>query len=253
MVVQCDNLIYTPVNALTFRITGNTECLKPVKKNGVIVALEGPNDLNITLGLTVPIKKTKYKINIIEQVRNSNSKLVYDISIAKRTKATTFVMPMLPGTRKLYFWSTFFVNCFIATPEDKDCIALLFRWSADTRYIKFEKILKEVKYFKRRYDPSPNYVMFVFDIPKGFRREYRAFMLGKYSKFSREYKLDILDFHGADINDEVGQIIFKSDKRRELLEKRLNADLPKESELLSIIDIEAETYNPDIYKLKKLL
>mgnify|MGYP001398313839 FL=1 len=253
MVVQCDNLIYTPVNALTFRITGNTECLKPVKKNGVIVALEGPNDLNITLGLTVPIKKTKYKINIIEQVRNSNSKLVYDISIAKRTKATTFVMPMLPGTRKLYFWSTFFVNCFIATPEDKDCIALLFRWSADTRYIKFEKILKEVKYFRRRYDPSPNYVMFVFDIPKGFRREYRAFMLGKYSKFSREYKLDILDFHGADINDEVGQIIFKSDKRRELLEKRLNADLPKESELLSIIDIEAETYNPDIYKLKKLL
>jgi hypothetical protein len=253
MVVQCDNLIYTPINALTFRITGNTECLKPVKKNGVIVALEGPNDLNITLGLTVPIKKTKYKINIIEQVRNSNSKLVYDISIAKRTKATTFVMPMLPGTRKLYFWSTFFVNCFIATPEDKDCIALLFRWSADTRYIKFEKILKEVKYFRRRYDPSPNYVMFVFDIPKGFRREYRAFMLGKYSKFSREYKLDILDFHNADINDEVGQIIFKSDKRRELLEKRLNADLPKESELLSIIDIEAETYNPDIYKLKKLL
>ncbi len=78
-------------------------------------------------------------------------------------------------------------------------------------------------------------------------------MLGKYSKFSREYKLDILDFHNADINDEVGQIIFKSDKRRELLEKRLNADLPKESELLSIIDIEAETYNPDIYKLKKLL
>ena len=173
--------------------------------------------------------------------------------MAKRTKSSTFVMPMLPGTRKLYFWSTFFVNCFIATPEDKDCIALLFRWSADTRYIKFEKILKEVKYFKRRYDPSPNYVMFVFDIPKGFRREYRAFMLGKYSKFTREYKLDILDFHNADINDEVGQIIFKSDKRRELLEKRLNADLPEESELLSIIDIEAETYNPDIYKLKKLL
>ncbi len=100
MVVQCDNLIYTPINALTFRITGNTECLKPVKKNGVIVALEGPNDLNITLGLTVPIKKTKYKINIIEQVRNSNSKLVYDISIEKRTKANNFVMTMLPATRK---------------------------------------------------------------------------------------------------------------------------------------------------------
>ena len=95
--------------------------------------------------------------------------------------------------------------------------------------------------------------MFVFDIPKGFEREYRAFILGKYSKFSRDYKLDILDFHNLDIENEIGQILFKSDKRRELLEKRLNADLPKESELLSIIDIEAETYNPDIYKLKKLL
>jgi len=38
-----------------------------------------------------------------------------------------------------------------------------------------------------------------------------------------------------------------------LLEKRLNADLPEESELLSIINVEKETYDPEIYKLKKLL
>jgi hypothetical protein len=95
--------------------------------------------------------------------------------------------------------------------------------------------------------------MFVFNIPKGYKREYRAFMLGKYSKFTRDYKLDILDFHHADIEDEMGQIIFKSDKRRKLLEKRLNADLPEESELLSIINVEKETYDPEIYKLKKLL
>ena len=76
-------------------------------------------------------------------------------------------MPMLPGNKKLYFWNTFFVNCFIGTPEDSNCIALLYRWSSDTRYIKFEKIMKSVEFFKRRYDPSPNYVMFVFNIPMG--------------------------------------------------------------------------------------
>ena len=95
--------------------------------------------------------------------------------------------------------------------------------------------------------------MFVFDIPKGFEREYRAFILGKYSKFSRDYKLDILDFHNLDIENEIGQILFKSDKRRKLLEERLDAEIPEKSELLSIIQVEDETFNPEIYKLKKLI
>ena len=38
MVTQCDELVYTPVNALTFKITGNTLCLKPVyNKNKNII------------------------------------------------------------------------------------------------------------------------------------------------------------------------------------------------------------------------
>ena len=253
MVVKCENLIYTPVNALTFRISGDTKCLTPVMQDDKIIALQGPEDLNITLGLTVMVKKTKYKVNIIEKVGSVFNKLAYDLSIAKRTKATTFIMPMLPGNKKLYFWNKLFVNCFIATPEDEQCIAMLFRWSGDLRYIKFEKILSQVNNFRRRYDPSPNYVMFVFDIPKGFEREYRAFILGKYSKFSRDYKLDILDFHNLDIENEIGQILFKSDKRRKLLEERLDAEIPEKSELLSIIQVEDETFNPEIYKLKKLI
>jgi hypothetical protein len=162
-------------------------------------------------------------------------------------------MPMLPGTKKLYFWNNLFLNCFLGTPEDEDCIALLFRFSSDLRYVKFEKLVSEFKMFKRRYDPEPNYVMFVFNIPKGYKKEYREFKRGKYSQLSREYKIDILDFHDADIADEVGQILFKSDKRRELLEDKLGADIPKDSELLSVLDLTKEIYNPEIYKLKKLL
>ena len=104
-----------------------------------------------------------------------------------------------------------------------------------------------------RYDPSPNFVMFVFDIPKGYKREFRAFKMGKYSRFSNEYKLDILDFHNAEIESELGQILFKSKERKRLLEEKLNAVLPEDSELLSIINLEEELFNPEIYKLKKLL
>ena len=102
-------------------------------------------------------------------------------------------------------------------------------------------------------NPSPDYVMFVFDIPKRCIRNYNRFINGKYSKFSKEYKIDILDFHDAEIEDEIGQILFQSDKRRVALEKKLAADLPDESELLSIINIEDETYNPEMYKFKKLI
>ena len=258
MVTKCDELVYTPVNALMFKITGNTLCLKPIYKDKKIIhALEGPSDYKRELGLTVEIKKIKYKVNIIEQISNNvlslNNKVEYHISIAKRTKASTFLMPMLPGTRKLYFWNKFFLNCFVATEEDNNCIAILFRFSSDLRFIKFEKLLTTFKMFKRRYDPNPNLVMFVFNIPKGYSKEYRAFRLGKYSKLSKEYKIDILDFHNADIHDEIGQIIFKSPRRRELLEEKLGADLPVNSELLSVLDIEVETFNPEIYKLKKLL
>ena len=78
MVTECDNLIYTPVNALMFRVTGNTECLKPVIKNGIITQLEGPKGLTISLGLTLKIKRVKYKINIIEKVK-VNKKIRYNI------------------------------------------------------------------------------------------------------------------------------------------------------------------------------
>ena len=254
MVTKCDNLIYTPVNALMFRITGNTDCLKPIMKNGVITKLEGPEKLSITLGLTIEIKRIKYKINIIEKLGQTfNNNLRYNILMAKRTKSSTFLMPMLPGNKQLYFWNKLFVNCFIGTNEHEGCIEVLYRWSSDLKYIKFEKILSELKFFKRRYDPSPNFVMFVFDIPKGYKREFRAFKMGKYSRFSNEYKLDILDFHNAEIESELGQILFKSKERRRLLEEKLNAVLPEGSELLSIINLEEETFNPDIYKLKKLL
>ena len=66
MAVKCNQLVYTPVNALTFRITGSTELLVPKKSENIITSLKGgPNDIEFTLGLTTQIKGIKYKVNII--------------------------------------------------------------------------------------------------------------------------------------------------------------------------------------------
>lgn len=252
MGVKCDNLVYTPINALSFRVSGDTCALKPNKKDGIITSLEGVDGEMFPLGITVELKRRKYKINLIEEVKIKRKKH-YTISIAKRTKSSIFLLPMLGGNRRLYFWNKLFLNCFIATEEDKDCIALLYRWSSAPIFLKFEKALSKFKSFRRRYDPTPNCVMFVFDIPKPQKRNYKKFLRGQYSKLSSNYKIHLLEFHDKDMNDTLGQVLFKTEKRRQSLEAKLDVSLPEDSELLSIINVEDETYNPEIYKFKKLI
>ena len=254
MAVKCKELIYTPVNALTFRISGCTETLIPIKEKGIITTLKSsdPKGIQFNKGLTLEINKRKYKIGVIEE-KIVGKNTYYDVSIAKRTKSSIFVMPMLTGNRNLFFWNRLFVNCFISTGEDENCIALLYRWSSDPLYVKFEKALSKFRTFKRRYDPSPNYVMFVFDVPKKYKKDYKLFLSGGYSKFSKSYKLKILEFHNLDIYSEAGQILFKHKNRKKALETKLGCKLPKDSELLSIITESNETYNTETYKFKKLI
>ena len=112
MAVKCKELIYTPINALSFRISGGTHLLTPNKENNIIKSLDSPDGTIFPLGTTVEIKKRKYKVNIIRETVINKTKY-YTISIAKRTKSSTFIMPMLGGHKDLYFWNRLFVNCFI--------------------------------------------------------------------------------------------------------------------------------------------
>ena len=42
MVVKCKQLTYTPVNALSFKISGGTKTIIPHKINNIIQSLESP-------------------------------------------------------------------------------------------------------------------------------------------------------------------------------------------------------------------
>ena len=60
MAVKCEQLVYTPVSPLTYRISGGTSVLIPHKDSeGKIQSLEGPDGLNITRGLKTKIKRIK--------------------------------------------------------------------------------------------------------------------------------------------------------------------------------------------------
>ena len=248
MAVKCKELVYTPLNAITFRITGGTKSLTPHEIDGVIYALDG---IILSVNNTTEIKKIKYKVNLIEQII-INKTIYYDVHMAKRTKSSIFVLPMLGGNKNLFFWDRLFVNAFLETPEEKNCIALLYRWSSDPLFIKFEKALSQFKDFRKKYDPNPYYVLFVFDVPNKHKTNYKLFKNGKYSKLSKTYKIEILDFHDLEMFNEVGQILFQDPKRKKIMENKLGVILDENSELLSIIDKD-ETFDIKKYELKKLI
>tara|TARA_R100000458_G_C8089610_1_gene120887 strand:- start:76 stop:513 length:438 start_codon:yes stop_codon:yes gene_type:complete len=145
------------------------------------------------------------------------------------------------------------MNCFIATEQDTFCIALLYRWSADPLFIQFEKTLSEFPNFRKTYDPDTQTVMFVFDIPAEREADYTQFLKGGYSRLTTGYKQQVLDFHGLKRHSEIGQILYKDAKRRERLNFKLGVRLDNNAELLSIINFEEETFNPEIYKCHKTI
>ena len=246
MAVKCNQLIFKPVNALTFRITGGTKIIIPHTIDRKIISLEVPEGILFECGETVAIDNLRYKIKYITR-KIKKGVLYYELSMAKRTKASTFIMPMLGGGRRLFFWTRLFLNCFIKTKEEDYCIALLYRWSDDPLFLKFERALSTFRDFKKVYDPSDDTILFVFDIPKAFKKDFKYFIKGKYSKLSYEYKLDILRFHNQSIDDEIGQVLYKHKDRKRQLEARLGTTLDENTELLSIINIEEETFKIEDY------
>ena len=247
MAVKCEQLVYTPISPLTYRISGGTKVITPHKgTDGVIQSLEGPKGLNITLGLKTKLKRITYKANIIEEVWKNNV-LCYDIHVARRTKSSLFLLPMFGGSRNLFMWNQLFMNCFLLVENGEHYIQLLYRFSGDPLFLKFEQALSKFKSFERKEDPNDGFVLFTFRIPDRHSKNFEKFMNGEYSKFSKLYKMTLLEFHNFDVDDLIGQVIFRSDTRRKALEEKLGCVLPEDSELLSIVDLEQEKFNPKIY------
>jgi len=245
MPVKCDTVLFNIMNARTIRLTGGTKSIKTHKFENKIVSLE-INDRIISIGETISVKKNKFKINAIDYKYLGNV-LVYELIMAKQTKSNIFVLPMLSGERKLFFYDTHLVNTFIGVQEHKACIALLYRWSSDPLFLKFENAIKQFKNFKTYIDFSENLVMYIFDVPTKHRKNYENFINGKYSELTSQYKTNLLKFHGMNIDGQIGQILFKSEKRKARLETKLGCQLDDNAELYSIIDPKFEVFNPNYY------
>ena len=163
----------------------------------------------------------------------------------KKNKSSEFLLPMLGGNKTLFMYNSLLKNCYAGTNEDKNCIVLVYKYSDSLLFNKFERAIIKLRSFKKAFDLR-KYTIFIFKIPTYYKKEYKHFMDGKYSKFSLEYKLQILGFHEQEIEDRLGQILFKCEDLKNKLEYELDEILPEDSELYSILNMKQEIFNLNI-------
>lgn len=245
MKVSYKDLIISPKDTRTVVVSGATQNAKIGYFNKDIASVEFKN-LNVSIGQILLVNRQKYKINSIIKT-NSGSNDVYELSTGPLTKSSSFIFPMLKGSKELYMYDSLFVNCFISTPKHKDCIALLYRFSGNSEFLQFESKLATFEGFITSSDPSPEYVLFIFKVPKENLEDYTHFRKGAYSKMSDKYKSDILNFHSMSHRSEIGTILYKDPKRRAQMEELLNVKLPLDAELFSIPTLDIETFDATVY------
>ena len=241
MTTTTRNTQITFLSPLEVSVDGHAS-FTPTSKVGAKVASVNLTDGRIfKVGQTLILNKMPFKINTID----NETPLKCTLRVANRTKASMLVMPMLNGDKRLYMYDKLLLNCFIG--ENQDTLVLVYRFSAEAVFLKFESALKSFKNFIKCSDPNEYSVLFEFSIPKKYTQNFKYFLEGKYSKFDPEYKMKILKFHGLDVDSQISEILFKLESRKLALEKKLNVTLGEDVELLSIIDIEKETFKLEDY------
>ena len=253
--VKCQDIQFTPVSGRTVRLTGDLSKCDIEEIHGVIISItcKFPEcDYTVKLGDTIrPRAKSPYRVNVIRAHTEIGKVKFYDLTVARLTDSSIFVLPLMGMNRKLMLWDSLFVNAFVGTDMEDDCIALLYRFSGEPTFAKFESALCSFRNFRRREDPDPYHVLFVFDVPDDAKSSYQAYKEGKYSMIDDIWKLRILEFHDFDIDGHTGKILFQAPSLREQLEEELDVKLPANAELHSKPNLDIEIFDREYYTPRK--
>lgn len=169
----------------------------------------------------------------------------------------SYVLPMV-GTEVLDIKRNI-VNAFIGDedhPRLTNHIFLLYEYSSEDWFARFEEEVKFSPLYVKSYDPDKMHVMIVFKIPEEYQYDYDMFMNSKYSQMSEEYKKEIQKFHGLPDTHPIMGVLYKREFVYEALEKVLNEGcttpyqkVDRAQEAASVWKSSVEMYN-DKLKIK---
>lgn len=191
------------------------------------------DEINIRVGLV----HTVYKIKTIIVSKGQTSVILFS---SLPTKTNTFLLPLLNKTKFQLKYDSYFVNSYLS--DDHEYLCLMYRYTGTPLYKTFEQSILSDKLCVKHLDHDNYHVIYLFKIPNEFKDDIDYFIKGKYSKFSKELKRRIMKFYGVNMDSTISQIIFKSPKLKQMIEKDLGVTIDNNAELASVPVLEDEIY-----------
>lgn len=177
------------------------------------------------------------------------------MSKVKKNKSKTYLLPLLSEVIELEpGFNAHIVDTYLFDDMDKyqNCFYILHDFSfRNPEFTAYEHKITNNQYFVDLIDID-NKVLYIFKFPDEFMKEYYLYKEGKYSEYGKDAKDIILNYFGAVYSGNlnavsfllrVKQILFKDEKLKRTLEKKLNVVLSPDAELGDILNIEEETFD----------
>jgi hypothetical protein len=203
----------------------------------------------------------KNDVNINELIKE-DYKVPESVFDTKRTKTSHFMLNTIFPNNSIIS-TEYFVNAFLDDEKfDHDVVRpifILFKTSLkDNKWTMLSQKIKTKAEFVLEYfcgiQDGKHLIMMVFSVPDKFAKEYELFKIGKYSKFSENYKKLFPQYLTNDRaqspESKIWQALYKSDALRKELENYFtvtpNGSNPTrfapEDELWGIIEPKYEVY-----------
>ena len=177
------------------------------------------------------------------------------MSKIRYNKSKTYLLPLLAQVIDMDIkFFNHLRNTYIGDVNGlyKDCLIVLHDFSfKNPEFTKYENRITSNPYFVDLVDIN-NQVLYIFKFPEEYLTEYKLFQQGKYSLYGDDAKEVILNFYGDIYTGNLNavkflltlkQVLYRDNKLKQELEKKLGVSLPAQAELSDIADMEAETFD----------
>lgn len=161
----------------------------------------------------------------------------------KKSTLSCFILPLLSINTSLI--KNNLNKCYLYKMDNEDLVALVFQEDIEIELI---ERLELIPYFLTSFE-SNSYMIFLFEIPREFKKDLELLKIGKYSFISNEAKYKILQASLSEENfknlDKMKStrlygILFKTKILRKHWEETLGVEINKENELWEMPDMEKE-------------
>ena len=216
-----------------------------IDEDGRLTALHFDNNYVIRPGDNVEVGKSKYRVQKMKKGKSGYHLFIHE----KMTTTANYITPFLGGTQWDMRFKRSFVNAFLGVEGKEDYgkfLYLLYRPAGDEGFKEWSKEIKSHAMYVDHDDTDAEHVLLQFMIPDAARKAVATIMAGKYSRLEEEDKVTIMNWHGVDKSNIIGQILYKASELKQRREEELDCKVRDGVELKSRFDEQEETYTKNL-------